>query len=405
MSELVDAADEGNLEKVKTLLSEGVDPKQTDPETTYFPLLVASRHGYIDIVKELLKSPKIDPNQLQGNFPMTSLDYAVLGNHFVVVTELLEAGADPNITNPFNGQFSLFLAAERGFAFIIKELLEFGAKPNQVNPTTLYFPLLVASEKGHIRAVKELLKSSKIKVNKFHSISGYKSLDLAAMEGYVLIVTELLNAGAKPNSISSLSGYFPLLSASKNGFDNVVKVLLQHKADPDLWNPFTGEFPLLAAVLNNDIITTEELLKNGANPDKENSFTGIFPLLIAVLNNNIIMVEKLMEYGANPSKQYNGRDLLDIFNEEVKNGDPWIPAALHRPLIGDRNDVITREKILHKNFSGVKLVAIQNPNHNGVKIQYHKGKGFCQHVIQKEILIGHLKKMSIKSPCPECEIE
>lgn len=88
----------GNLYTVKQYLEAGQNPNIDDMDTfrKSFPLKLASKYGYIDIVKELIKYD-VDVNKKSGGYDGdTALHVASENNHADVVEELINAGADVN---------------------------------------------------------------------------------------------------------------------------------------------------------------------------------------------------------------------------------------------------------------------------------------------------------------------
>lgn len=93
------------------------------------------------------------------------------------------------------GLTPLLLAASSGQTKLIKYLLDSGVDVNQVDSTG-HAALHVASVKGHQKVVEYVLITKGNKINKEHLNS---ALFMAAAEGYVKIVNQLLKAGANPN--------------------------------------------------------------------------------------------------------------------------------------------------------------------------------------------------------------
>jgi len=94
-----------NLELVRELLNRGADPNEVKrPEKNpmsgvplsgirlvYTPLMLASIHGYVEIVEELLKhSAKVGITNIEGR---TALDYAMLRQNFQIAEILRQHGA------------------------------------------------------------------------------------------------------------------------------------------------------------------------------------------------------------------------------------------------------------------------------------------------------------------------
>jgi ankyrin repeat protein len=79
--ELLKAAREGYVEKVKDLLARGADPNAIRLGTT--PLHIAAGHGHFDIVKILVENgANVNVKDLMGFTPLHS---AIMGDHFAIV--------------------------------------------------------------------------------------------------------------------------------------------------------------------------------------------------------------------------------------------------------------------------------------------------------------------------------
>ena len=113
--DLVDYAISGNLDKVKELLGNGVNPdsKNNDGDTA---LVVASAYNYLDIVKELLKH-NADIN-IKDNHGNTALIFASFRDNLDIVKELLKYNADVNVKNN-NNKTAFYYAKGRVKAYFI----------------------------------------------------------------------------------------------------------------------------------------------------------------------------------------------------------------------------------------------------------------------------------------------
>lgn len=120
-----------------------------------------------------------------------------------------------------------------------------------------------------------------------------------AFEGDVYKVRQALEEGANPNGIwQQWTGYTPLHIAAKNGYLEIVKELLVHGA-LGLSNACGGSTPLhLTVESSGGMAVIEELLKNGAdvNAKDENKKT---PLHLAAENGNVEAIKLLMQHHAN----------------------------------------------------------------------------------------------------------
>ena len=125
--DLIDAADNGNIDRVRELLDNGVDPDINRFNLGNTALFWALREGHIDIVRLLLDSGA-NPNIINSDGE-TALIEASRENHWDTHIEninfirlLLDYGSDPNITDS-EGETALEIAEDNGH-YDIAELIK-----------------------------------------------------------------------------------------------------------------------------------------------------------------------------------------------------------------------------------------------------------------------------------------
>ena len=125
--DLTDAADNGDIDRVRELLDNGVDPDISRFNLGNTALFWALREGHIDIVRLLLDSGA-NPNIINSDGD-TALMEASRENHWDTHIEninfislLLDYGADPNITDS-EGETALEIAEDNGH-YDIAELIK-----------------------------------------------------------------------------------------------------------------------------------------------------------------------------------------------------------------------------------------------------------------------------------------
>ncbi|GBN59407.1 hypothetical protein AVEN_202525-1 [Araneus ventricosus] len=132
--------------------------------------------------------------------------------------------------------YQLFIAISDNDMNNVKELLKLGANVNVESAVNedfyytygykSYTPLILAAQEGYLKIVQELLKSPGIDVNR-KSVYGTVALHRASAEGHVEIVKTLLAVkGIEVNVADPKSGFSPLISASKRNHAEVVQILL-----------------------------------------------------------------------------------------------------------------------------------------------------------------------------------
>lgn len=92
--ELIDAAREGDLDRVKALVGQqGVDVNMFDNPDGMNPLLAAAIFGHLPVVKYLVETGKANINVAQSTYPNTPLYMAALNAEYDIVVYLIEKGA------------------------------------------------------------------------------------------------------------------------------------------------------------------------------------------------------------------------------------------------------------------------------------------------------------------------
>ncbi len=148
----------GMAGKVKILLKDerssakgltGVDPSISND----YYVRYASRMGYVQVVRELLKDHRVYP----GGDNDYALRTAIRGGYPEVVDELLK---DPRVDPSVDSNKAIRWASQNGYLSLVKELL----KDSRVDPIALNNSAIVyANQNGHTLVVKELLKDPRVR--------------------------------------------------------------------------------------------------------------------------------------------------------------------------------------------------------------------------------------------------
>ena len=200
---LMKAAKEGKLSELKRLLKielfrKNVDQQDEDGNTAF---LFAAEQGYEDIMYLLLQAGA-DPN-LSDFKQRTPLMSAAYRGKINVVRRLLQIDSvKENINNQdINGDTAFIFAAKKGYVDILDLLLQAGADPNLSNFSERT-PLMSAAYKGKINVIERLLQISTVRDNiNATDKDGDTALSLAKKKGYKQIASLLLKAGAIPQPV------------------------------------------------------------------------------------------------------------------------------------------------------------------------------------------------------------
>jgi ankyrin repeat protein len=126
------AAQANDAAKIRTLLSDGVSPNQTDENGGTTGMHIAASSGNLQILAILYKAGA-DINQ-RDNVGSTPLDYAAEYDRLAAAQLLIEMKAKLNEQNK-NGMTALMFAGRTGDVELVRLLLASGANPNLLDYT------------------------------------------------------------------------------------------------------------------------------------------------------------------------------------------------------------------------------------------------------------------------------
>ena len=135
---------------VQLLLDAGADPNKNSKEWAMVtPLVIATEYGHLNVVKMLLDGGA--PQNIAGGYGCTCLHIAAREGHNDVLKLLLMKGANPNaaMKKIQAGCTPLHYAAKWGNEDGVRCLLQSGANPNMVDQDGLT-PLNWAIQRGHM---------------------------------------------------------------------------------------------------------------------------------------------------------------------------------------------------------------------------------------------------------------
>lgn len=210
------------------------------------------------------------------------------------VKKLLEAGADPHLTNP-EGVTALHMVArlennddQHTSVAIAKSLLKakMAVDTRGRDGSTA---LMLAARDGHSEMVR-LLRDNGANVA-LRDNRNWSVLTYAAAEGHADIVASLLCAGADPKTDLSF------ISAASSGHCNVLRILINYGVDTSTTLE-DGTTALVSAVKYGRLDAARLLIENGAalNPQTAD---GTSPLMLSAAGGHKALTRLLLDSGAN----------------------------------------------------------------------------------------------------------
>ena len=187
-----DAVEQGDINAVKQLLSQGAGVNLKDPDGNT-PLILASWHGDTKMVQFLINTKDIDLD-MPNHHGTTALMLASVNGQTQIVKLLMDYGADVNAQNKNNGHVTALMMASHYF------------------PEEGYF--------GHTEVVKLLVKKANLDLQ---NDSGHTALMYASI-GAVDVVRVLINKGANLN-LKDINGNTALKIASNYSQVQIVQML------------------------------------------------------------------------------------------------------------------------------------------------------------------------------------
>ena len=294
---LLQAAGEGDVEKVQALLQQDAELVRASNETGDTALHRAAAGGYADIV-ELLLDRGADPEVADGD-GFKPIHSAIFFNrqghirqHQTPPTDTLRAGRIAGLLLERGASYNIFLAAVFGDMPAVKKWLAEDSALANFADTHHRRPLSAAARRHDIDMMRLLLEHGADPSLPERDCPRGHALWIAALYGNVEMARLLLEHGADPES-SAESGGKALDHARDNA--ELYQLLIEHGAEPK-------ESPrdrLHNAISDKDLETTEALLKE--YPDlvgDPTMFWGEGILVTAARDQHWQMVDLLLRYGA-----------------------------------------------------------------------------------------------------------
>ena len=186
-------------------------------------LIAAAQLGDSDRVRQLLSQGA--SAQYQDTSGTTALIAAAYRNHLAVAKLLIDAGADVNVQDS-SKQSAYLIATSEGYVELLKLTLQAGAdmhRTDSYNGTGL----IRAAHRGHVEIIQVLLRTD-IKVNHINRL-GWTALLEAIILGdggprHTEVVRLIVQAGADVNLADSNS-VTPFAHARQRGYTDITTIL------------------------------------------------------------------------------------------------------------------------------------------------------------------------------------
>jgi len=264
-AQLIQAAKDSNLPAV-----------QTENKEDKFPLSNAANQGNIEKVKELI-AKRYNVNT-QDDVNWTPLHRALFMGHKEIVKLLIANGANVNAKNNI-GVIPIMLAVMRDYNDIVELLIKNGAQK------TIY----VAAAQGDVESVKAFLKKDPNLINAPASNDGWSALHWAAYMNRLDVIKVLIENGADVNIRERIYNVTPLHRAVCKGHLDAAKFLIDKGADVKI------KFKNGGTMLHSPgtFETAKLLIDNGADVNAKDDH-GITPLHSIAVKDNLNTVQKVL---------------------------------------------------------------------------------------------------------------
>jgi ankyrin repeat protein len=291
------------------------------------PVADAAMQGDVETVRSLVKQGA-DVNAAQGD-GMTALHWAAYKGDAEMVGLLVYAGANTEALTRLGDYTPLHLASEQGRTAAVKALLAAGANAKAETSTGAVTPLHFAAGTGDVEAISALIAAG-ANVNAAETQWGHTPLMFAAGRNRPEAIATLLQAGAEPDMTASVIDL-----AQREREDRAAQAKRDHlmygeelsepepepeyPSDPAL-RPWTyaqkvggygGHTALTLAARDGNVESVMALLEGGADINQVEAGQGNSPLLVATLNGWFDLALMLLEKGADPNLvAHNGNNPL-----------------------------------------------------------------------------------------------
>lgn len=244
------------------------------------------RRGLSDNVYHCLVREKVPVNDRDEDTGNTPLVVAIMEKQLEIVQLLVNHGADVNLPDWTGKSTPLDLAEQSGSGSIIQLLKSRGARYGSGSP------LHLAAKNGDLLAIEDLLKDG-ARLNEVDASRGWTPLHYATHYGQKHLVEYLLIRGADVNARDFLGKAHPIDVLGTNNRGDVVRILKRHGAVP------AGGSSIHHCAETGDFEGVQRFFDADGRINNRDERNGWMPIHYAVNANDLEMVEFLICLGAN----------------------------------------------------------------------------------------------------------
>jgi ankyrin repeat protein len=317
-------------------------------------LAAAAQQGNIERVRSLLVQAA-DVNDAQGD-GMTALHWAVYNGDLDMARLLLEAGARRDAATRLEGVTSMQLASTAGRPDLVALLLQAGAASDAANALGAT-PLMQAAAAGSDDTVR-LLLDAKADPNAVEPVRGQTPLMFAAAFNRPSVIKLLAQRGAAVNAVGKVTPIGkpqvdedgnPIPSKATNSRTGSGTIAGIAAGSAKVMGGFTA---LHYAVRDGHQAAARALVESGADVNMVTAGDESSPLVVAISNGHFDLAKYLLDRGAEPNA-LNADGLAALY---AVIDTQWTPAtATPRPIV-------TQEAITHLQLMKALLDRGADPN-------------------------------------------
>ncbi|KAL6862735.1 hypothetical protein ACO1O0_002973 [Amphichorda felina] len=297
-SALLWAAEHGVQATARAAIASGADVNvqaERDGERFDSPLHLAADKGHEDMVALLLASPRIAPDQRNGE-RQTPLWLAMSQGHIGIVRQLMDTGKVDVDYKDYQGLTPLAIAAQKGHVDMVKLLLTFPNVDAKFESNFHGQPLSGAILYNHIAVIQAFFESGKVPLEE-KGRDGETALFAVARAGDLDFFKSLLASGQLDARAVNFYQQTPLMAAAKHGQLEIVHHILESGLDDPRARDDNGETILFLAAAEGRLEVVKFLLFSGTVDVEDRNEAGDTALSKSAAKGHVDVVRELLVSG------------------------------------------------------------------------------------------------------------